>query len=326
MIEMLREVVYADLIARDRTEAVAKEWGAIAAGFEEVCGAKDSYTRADIILYLGHLRKRKLTQTTIDKNLKVIKLVAKIQGTWEFPKLDMRRPRDEDIRRTIFSLNDIVSMISLGKLVLSDVEKAYLALSTIYGLRRIEMVTLKPQSIKLDGENSITVHVAKEGPQTTHVIPPEIAPYLGGFKPYRPDTATHMFHRIGTKTGFRFERGYGWHSIRRSLTTELILSEASALNVARFMRWSEKTVRREFGMLPLYAKKDQPRIDNEIFRLHPFLPYWGLDEVRREKRERAAKLQQAMMEAIDLLESGYLEEEEIEQLIEMIRRKKGANK
>ncbi len=55
------------------------------------------------------------------------------------------------------------------------------------------------------------------------------------------------------------------------------------------------------------------RIDKEIFRIHPFLPYWGTGEVR--EAERRGKLQSL----IDLIESGEVDEEEIEQLITMVR-------
>ncbi|GAI23855.1 unnamed protein product, partial [marine sediment metagenome] len=54
-----------------------------------------------------------------------------------------------------------------------------------------------------------------------------------------------------------------------------ILADASALNVLRFMRWSDTSARGEFGALITYAKKDQERIDQDIFKIHPFLPYWG---------------------------------------------------
>lgn len=84
-----------------------------------------------------------------------------------------------------------------------------------------------------------------------------------------------MFHRMAAKAGINTGAGYGWHSIRRSLATELVLAEASALNVLRFMRWAEPSIQPELGMLAIYVKQDQERIDEEIFKIHPFLPYWG---------------------------------------------------
>ena len=276
---MLRQFIYNDLMARGKTEAVAKEWGSVAAEFEQVCGFKDTYTRADLTAFLTHLRKRGILQSTIDKDLKAIKLLAEIQhwgegpqGT-DFPKLSLRRVKPDEIRRTILSKQTIGSMITLGKQgLLKDIELCFLALATTYGLRRVEMVRLEPTSFR---DEHLVVNTAKGGSKTTHLIPPQIATYLSCFRHYEADSLTHMFHRMARKCGLDTGAGYGWHSIRRSLATELILSEVSALNVIRFMRWSDASQRGEFGMLAIYAKKDQERIDDDIFKIHPFLSYWG---------------------------------------------------
>jgi len=270
---MLRDIVYNELMGLGKTEAVAKEWGAVAAEFEQVCGEKRSYTRADVIAFLAHLRKRGLRHSTIEKDLKAIKVLARAQE-WEFPKLPLRRVRPDEIRRTILTKKAVGSIIIMGRQgLLKDIELCYLALATTYGLRRIEMTRLEPSSF-LD-EHHLVVDTAKGGSRTTHLIPPQIAPYLGCFKHYEADSLTHMFHRIARKCGLNTGAGYGWHSMRRSLATELIMSEASALNVIRFMRWSDASTRGEFGMLTIYAKKDQERIDNDIFKIHPFLDFWG---------------------------------------------------
>ena len=163
----------------------------------------------------------------------------------------------------------------------------------------------------------MTVPTAKGGKITTHLVPSEIRPYLRHFRHYAPDSLTHMFHRILTKIGLSTTTGFGWHSIRRSLITELVLSEASALNVIRFMRWSEASAKGEFGMLAIYAKGDQARIDKSIFKMHPFLPYWGTGEPRQVERARPSKLQSLF----DLIELGELDEEEIDQLLTLIKRR-----
>lgn len=270
----LRQLVYNDLMGRQRTESVAKEWAAVAAEFEEVRGFKESYDRADVVNFLAHLRKRELALTTIMKDLKVIKLICQIQG-WPkgFPKVSLPRVKEQDITRTIFTKEQVISLIQMGRQLLEPMELCYLALATTYGLRRQEMCKPKPPQFE-DGKVIIyTVHGASE--KTTHLVPPELAPYLENFLPYGPDWLSHIFLRILGRVGIRVGANYGWHSIRRSLATELILSEASALNVMRFMRWSEASLKGEFGMLAIYAKRDQARIDEDIFKIHPFLPYWG---------------------------------------------------
>lgn len=278
---MLKALIYNDLMARGKTEAVSKEWGAVAAEFEQVCGQKECYARADITNFLAHLRKRGLAQTTINKDLKTIKLLAEIQG-WSYPRLSLRRVKPDEIRRTTLDKDVLGGIITLGKQgLLSGPELCYLALATTYGLRRIEMVRFTKDSFPDD--HHLKVETAKGGAKTIHLIPPQIAPYLNFFRQYRADSLTHMFHRIAIKCGIDTSKGYGWHSIRRALATELILAEASTLNVLRFLRWSDASTRGEFGMLTIYAKKDQERIDEEIFKIHPFLPFWGGDHCRDRK-------------------------------------------
>ena len=274
----LRDIIYNDILGRGKTDAAAKEWGSVAAEFELVNGLKEKYTRAHVTAFLVHLRKRGLLQSTINKYLKAIRLLAEIQhwgegpqGT-DFPKLSLKRISDDEIRRTILSKESIGSVITLGKKLLNANELCLLALATTYGLRRVEMARLTTDSF-VDGK--VTIDTAKGGAKTTHLIPAETAEYLTDFRPYKPNTLTEIFQRIARKTGLKTGAGYGWHSIRRSLITELILADASSLNVMRFMRWNEASIKEAHGMLVIYAKRDQDRIDKAIFKMHPFLPYWG---------------------------------------------------
>lgn len=74
---------------------------------------KQSYTRTDVVAFLAHLRKRGLLQIAIRKDLKAIKVVARVQGG-QFPKLPLRRVRPDEVRRTILSKKAVGSMIALG--------------------------------------------------------------------------------------------------------------------------------------------------------------------------------------------------------------------
>jgi hypothetical protein len=86
---------------------------------------------------------------------------------------------------------------------------------------------------------------------------------------------TRVFQRIMSKVGLGVSRGYGWHSIRRALATELALRDVSALNILRFMRWSDGGVKGEFGMPVIYARCEQDKIDKSVFEVHPFLSAWS---------------------------------------------------
>jgi len=306
----LAEMIYNDLIGRrGSSHDTAQHWKTWTERFEQVCGTKEKYDRSDVVKFLAWERQQDFNENSIKTHLRPIKLLAQIQG-WDFPKLSMRKVRPEDITRTMFTRAQVISLIQMGRQLLEPKELSWLALATTYGLRREELGKPSPPEIT-DGK--IHIHTVKGGPPTTHLIPPEIVSYLEHYHPYSTDYMSHRFLQILYKTGVKVGAGYGWHSIRRSLATELLLSEASALNITRFMRWSDTTVQKEFGMLAVYAQKDQARIDQQIFRIHPFLPYWGTGESR--EIEKRGKLQSL----IDLLESGEMEEGEIEQLITMVR-------
>ncbi|MBA7693358.1 hypothetical protein ES703_101939 [subsurface metagenome] len=267
----LAELIYNDLVARGKKVDTAQHWKSWATRFEQVCGIKENYDRSDVIKFLNWEREQGFIQNSINTHLRPIKLLAHIQG-WTFPKLSMPRVKPEDVTRTIFTKEQVISLIQLGKQFLEPKQLSYLALSTTYGVRREEMAKPHPPEIK---DKKITIYTVKGGPTVKHLIPPEIAPYLENFKPCSIDYMSHMFLRILYKLGIRVGPRYGWHSIRRALVTELLLSDASALNILRFMRWSDASLKSEFGTLTIYAKKDQARIDTEIFKIHPFLPYWG---------------------------------------------------
>lgn len=307
----LAEKIYEDLIGRrGSSHDTAKHWMTWTERFENVCGVKEKYDRSDIIKFLTWEREQGFSENSIKTHLRPIKLLAQIQG-WDFPKLIFRKIRVDEITRTIFTRDQVINLIQMGRKLLEPNELSWLALATTYGLRREELGKPDPPDL---ADGKITVHTIKGGPVTTHLIPPEIVPYLEYYKPYSADYMSHRFLRILDKTGIKVGVGYGWHSIRRALATELLLCEASALNISRFMRWSDATLKQEFGMLTIYAKKDQARIDNQIFRIHPFLPYWGTGD--NKEIERRGKLQSL----IDLLESGELDEKEIGQLIDTVRK------
>lgn len=265
----LAENVYMDLMARGKDVVTARRWRHWIMKFELCCGVKSKYDRDDVIRYLGHLREQGYRQSSINVMLRPVKLLAQIQN-WSFPRLAMPKVRDGDVSRPILSNEEICLMIRRGKEVLSNREVAYLALSTTYGLRREELSSLS----RIDGK--VTVNTVKGGPVTTHVVPDEIQPYLGGYEKAGVRHMNRIFQRIINKVGIALgSENYGWHAIRRGLATELLYRDVSLINIVRFMRWSDGDVKGGFGMLVIYGKRNQEDVDRSVFRVHPFLPIWS---------------------------------------------------
>ena len=85
-----------------------------------------------------------------------------------------------------------------------------------------------------------------------------------------------MFHRIVRKLSIPLPSGNcGWHAIRRGLATELLYRDVSLINIVRFMRWSDGSVKGQFGMLAIYGRRNQEEVDRSVFRVHPFLRMWN---------------------------------------------------
>ena len=265
------EKVYEDLVARGRQEDTARRWRAVVRRFEGCCGVKDSYERGDVIKFLAELRLEGMKQNSINTRIKTLKLLCEIQR-WEggFPRLAMPKVKDSDINRPAFNREDVCFMIEKAKECCTARELSFLAFATVYGLRREEIGTLEI------GNGVVKVNTAKDGVVTKHIVPDEINGYIKGYRGCRDVRyMTRVFTRIVGKVGLVIGgQYYGWHSIRRALTTELVMRDVSIINILRFMRWSDASLRGEFGMLVIYARRNQAEIDECVFKVHPFLESW----------------------------------------------------
>jgi integrase len=275
---MLGEKVYMDLVARGKSKDSARLWRGWVDRFARVCGEKDAYDRDDIIKYLVYLRDMGKKQNSINCEMRAIKLLAKIQG-WTYPVLSMPKVKSDDVYRPLFSLEEMEKIITVGREKLDADSLAYLALSSVYGLRREEISKVDLGNMS---NGHLRVNTLKGGNVTVHLIPVEIKGYLDGYRVISKKNMTFRFKSIMRKVGMQLAssdslRGVevgGWHMIRRSLATELVKAEVSVINIVRFMRWSDSLFAKELGMLSVYAKKDQDSVDSEIFKVHPFLRFW----------------------------------------------------
>jgi len=223
------------------------------------------------VKFVAELRQEGMKQSSINSRLKALRLLCQIQN-WDsgFPRLAMPKVKDSDVSRPVFTADEVVHIISKAKEVCNERELAFLTAASVYGLRREEIGTLEVN------DGVVKVDTAKGGEATFQIIPDEIKDYMKGYRACRDVRyMTRVFQRIMSKVGLEVNRGYGWHSIRRALATELVLRDVSVLNILRFMRWSDGSMKSEFGMPVIYAKRDQDKIDKSIFKVHPFLSAWS---------------------------------------------------
>ncbi len=150
-------------------------------------------------------------------------------------------------------------------------ERGALALSTTYGVRRVELRRASENDLNRD-DKTITIHTAKKGRVRTHLIPEEILDHISGydFKSRSDQSWADLFKKMTRRAGLEFGKGFGWHSIRRALYTELTQANVGFLHIHEFLRWRIRGI--NLGMI--YDQTPPAEIDRIVFEKHPFLAAW----------------------------------------------------
>jgi len=243
--------------------------------------------------WLDKLKRDGYSEGTIAQDYAIIRRLVNVNGLpWPFRRSDAPLVSEQGIYAPALDPDDIKAMVNvvLGKeksltaAPRAD-HRAFLALSTIYGLRRIEMQEMSPEF--LDEENQLLfVQTAKRGRQRYHLIPEIILPHLVDWGFERPMSSTglsRLFDELKGMIGLKADE-VGWHSIRRSAVRDAFEAGLSEPTVMSFYRWKRSTSDialryatsrivgrgREYAALGL----EDRRVDEAVFAVHPFLSFW----------------------------------------------------
>lgn len=231
-----------------------------------------------------HRRETGIGERTLAKEFVQLNKLAVANG-WPWPFTSDDRPvTEEDAFAPAFTKEEIEAII-MAREKYSKAEAFFVAVSTIWGLRREEMVRIH----KRDYNNqTIKIKTAKHGRRVEHVIPEAISSILQAYHPRLSNinSLSYMFYRIVRKAGLEQRKGYGWHSIRRTLRTLLEWNLAEAKLplslVADFMGWSKTQKGIVYGGAPMLGVYDHREImsgdpfalDRLVLKVHPFLKTW----------------------------------------------------
>lgn len=219
-------------------------------------------TQEDVLRYIASRN----AQASKQKSFFILKrLFEANEWTWPFPPRSAPRITDqEQIQLPPESIHALVQGVK------SDQPRFYLALSTTYGLRRVELGNTTDKNFT---KGRLHLRAVKGGTERNHMIPKEIARVVRR-PPTRPVSAMRMsqvFVEAAEEAGVEVPRGAGWHSIRRALISMLSLSCPEAV-VVRFMGWKSGGGPR---IMYTYARPQPQDVDEVVFHHHPFLGYWS---------------------------------------------------
>ncbi len=258
--------------------------------------ADGDFCREKINGYIEHLRhQHKYSDGSANFAFRVIRtlfsrneaILEKMGFEWPFRRGESPQIREDRILAPALHPDIIKEAIVAVKEHGPPEEQAFLAISTTYGLRRVEMVQLEERDIRLK-DKTIHIATAKHGRERTHLIPDIIIPYLEGYDFSQGRSENFIFslwYRIEHRIGFPHTPQVGWHSVRRTLNT-LLEPHVSRNTLNSFMRWKQRTssdmsfrysaikfVGREGSSTQVVG--DALTGDNQVFEVHPFLQYWG---------------------------------------------------
>ncbi len=231
---------------------------------------KLTYDKWDVLEFFKYLQEEGYSSAYIRGAYWAVKLYFESEGwLWEakLPKI-----KNTQIIKPALPKEDIIKIILATNTRGTAEEKVYLALSTTYGLRRSEMANLSQQDFDFE-ENTIFIRTKKGGTPRKHFIPSQILNLLCQHDFSRVPSTSYislLFKRISGLAQLKIGGGTSWHGIRHRLNIELIEAGLPEITVLSFLRWKYKT-----SMAQYYYTPELRGLDEQVFRVHPFLSYYG---------------------------------------------------
>ena len=271
-------------------------YGATARSFLDWLGRKPA--SGDIARWVAYRKKQGYASGSIYHEWKVIRRLYRVNEIQYNPK-DNEAPviSEEDTFAPAMDPADIRAMIRTARgleptqnnITLDECHCCFLLMSTMWGLRRTEMVSLCPEDIdtKAGKNGMIYVKTSKRGRARWHLVPGDLMPIITawGFREeFNNFNMSMLFKDLKLAIGFPMKSEVGWHSIRRSLVMGLMAADFDIAAVHKFMRWKRPTG----DMVMRYATSriisrqgeqqelatDDRKSDEAILAKHPFIDFW----------------------------------------------------
>lgn len=253
----------------------------------------DTLNKEAVERYRQHLIDEDYAPGTIELRFRVVRRLYKLAGAaWEYRHGEGPKVGEMDVYTPALSDELIKAMIDAAKAgKVSPLHAAYLALSTAYGIRRIEIGGVRPAHVDLAAK-LIYITTAKGGRQRYQLIPDEIIPVLERakplFAPCSPISVTKAYYMIERAIGIRHNAETGWHSFRRSIVRGLSATDLTELQIYNFLRWgsgkNDRVINYGSPSAVVGLRQDEESVlaqgktahvgDAEVIKRHPFLLMW----------------------------------------------------
>ena len=260
-----------------REPSTIRVYSEFAQRFARFTGKEQDFTETDALAYIDHLIGAGYSDSSVRWSYYALKRVYRaVHSPFTITLEDLPLGSRGAVHRPVLSPDEVAGLIAFTRRCGSLAERFYLAMSTVYGLRRIELSRLSEESFCLD-KATVRIDTAKHGAPRTHLIPDQIQAVVGDalradVLGYSISGLTAMFRELHRRAGLQRDgKRIGWHSIRRALDTSLLDAGLNYYSVRDFLRWRSAP-----GDMPaLYHRSNPADVDRQVFSIHPFVTYWG---------------------------------------------------
>ena len=201
---------------------------------------------------------------------------------WGYGKRSAFQVDAGDEYRPTLAMDEVERLIKTAKDgKLDEPESVYLAIASVYGLRRGELGAIRKEHIDLK-KGTLWVDTEKGGDKRDQLLAKEILPFIRRYKFTRlftPYMMSTMWKSICYKAKVESPKGHNWHVWRRFLATELRNRMASDPDVKKdydlmvklFLRWSLSS---SSDMTIRYWTEHKLEADAITLRHNPCVELW----------------------------------------------------
>jgi len=264
-----------------------KGYESAARGFCKWLGDREP-TRRVIDAWLRRRVREGYALGSVKHSFGVIRTIFTVNGMekdWPYRKGEGPQVGERDEYRP--SIEDHIGVMIRASETLTAQHRAFLALSTTYGVRRGEIQEMGTHSFDWES-HLVYVKTEKRGRERYHMIPDEILPHLQAYDWHRVSLSgvSLRFVELKAAAGFTHAAGreIGWHAIRRAIDGILMDAGWSEFHVNKFLRWKTSSQ----SMAQRYASRTvvspdgtrvevgiaDAEIDQRAFELLPWLSTW----------------------------------------------------
>jgi len=250
--------------------------------FKLVVGEKDEYDSWDAAKFIDEYRKQTKGKAVVTA-YNVLKRIFDI-AEWEWDESIVKKPNVDELSVNRILLDEgLIDRMIENHHKLDSYRKGLLFLSTIYGLRRIELAHIRKEDIDLDSDPmKILIRTAKGGEKRWQMLPEIAYDILLDFTPKDISVVrlSYIFHTILYLTTEEIiTEKCGWHAIRREVAIKLSppYTTLTDYEIYVFMRWatsygsSSKTL---YEYRKAAKESSLFEIDAKVLSQHYFLRKW----------------------------------------------------